>query len=433
MIENSPIITAIDVGTTKVCTVVGHRDTSKGIRVLGFSTVPCQGLRKGNVFDAGVTARSISKSLQEVQEQTGIDITSAFVGVSGSHLSFNNRWDRLPPGTHNGVITTEALERHQEGVVEPMSESNRRLIHAVKMSYRVDGLDDIRNPVGMHSEDVEVESHVVTGDSVLLDKLEQAVLRAGIDVQNLVLGPLASGIAVLTPEEKELGAVLLDIGGGTTDVVGFRKGRIHFSKVIPVGGWQFTNDIVVAFNTSFEAAEAAKLKYGTTDLHPVSTEEQISLPVADSDTETQVPRLDICQLIRERAHELARLVKISLDQMDVNLEDTAKVVLTGGTSDLPGLTSLMQRNLSIPVREGVPNPKGSIPQDLKAPPYATSVGILSWALSKHSLSHNESHNESHNGTKNTVEVAPLGFLSDLSGRFKKLKPAVLFAERNRRD
>ena len=156
----------------------------------------------------------------------------------------------------------------------------------------------------MHSDNVYVDSHVVMGDSAFIEKLEQTVMQAGVHVRQLVLEPMASGVAVLTPEEKKRGAVLIDIGGGTTDIVAFRRGRIHYSKVIPVGGWQFTNDIVVAFNTTFEAAEAAKLEYGTADLQGLQFEEQISLPVVDRDLELQVPRMELCQLIRERAQEL---------------------------------------------------------------------------------------------------------------------------------
>ena len=155
--------------------------------------------------------------------------------------------------------------------------------------------------------------------------------------------------------------MLLDIGGGTTDIVAFWRGRIRFSKVIPVGGWQFTNDIVVAFNTSFEAAEAAKLKYGTADLQGIEFEEQVSLPVAERDIELQVPRMELCQLVRERAQELARLVAISLNDADLDIGDEPNIVLTGGASSLPGLTSVIERSLGMPVREGGPQPQGRRP------------------------------------------------------------------------
>jgi cell division protein FtsA len=230
---------------------------------------------------------------------------------------------------------------------------------------------------------------------------------------------------VLTPEERERGVVLLDIGGGTTDIVAFRRGRIRFSKVIPIGGWQFTNDIVVAFNTSFEAAEAAKLNYGTADLQGIEFEEQVSLPVAERDIELQVPRMELCQLVRERAQELARLVAISLNDADLDIGDEPNIVLTGGASSLPGLASVIERSLGMPVREGAPSPKGGDPQEIQElsdPAFATAVGILTWAATEYSPSSNGSKNGHSNGFKNTVESEPRGgFLGTLR---------VLFSRRN---
>ena len=426
MTQESPAIAAIDVGTTKVCTVVGRQDESGGVQVLGYSSVPCSGLRKGNVFDAGATEKSIRDSVQEVQGKTGVAISSAFVGVTGSHVGYVNRRDRLePPETQHNVLTADALEENPKTLVGAANRPGRQMIHAVKTSYSVDGHEDLLNPLGMHSQNVHVDSHVVTGDSTLLDKLEQAVTGAGVRVQQLVFEPLASGLAVLTPGEIKGGAVLMDIGGGTTDLAAFRRGRIRLSRVIPVGGWQFTNDIVVAFNTSFEAAEEAKIKHGTADLQGLTLEEQLSLPVADRDMDLQVPRMELCQLLRERAQELARLVSISLSDAGVDLGDDPKVVLTGGASRLPGLADVMERSLGMPVRAGGPSPKTGDPEDaeeLGNPAYATAVGILDWAATEYPHSTNGSKNGHSNGFKNTVESEPRG------GLFGPVR--VLFSRRN---
>ena len=426
MTQASSAIAAIDVGTTKICTVVGRKNGSEGVQVLGYSSVPCNGLRKGTVFDTDATEAAIRESVQEVQGKTGVSVSSAFVGVTGSHVGYVNRRDRLDaPETAHNVLTADALEENSKALVGAASSPGRQMIHAVKMSYSVDGHEGLLNPLGMHSENVHVESHVVTGDSAFIEKLEQTVTKAGVHVQQLVLEPLASGLAVLTPEEKERGAVLMDIGGGTTDLVAFRRGRIRFSKVIPVGGWQFTNDIVVAFNTSFEAAEAAKLKYGTADLQGIKFEEQVSLPVAERDIELQVPRMELCQLVRERAQELARLVAISLNDADLDIGDEPNIVLTGGASSLPGLASVIERSLGMPVREGAPSPKGGDPQEIQElsdPAFATAVGILTWAATEYSPSSNGSKNGHSNGFKNTVESEPRGgFMGTLR---------VLFSRRN---
>ena len=426
MTQESPAIAAIDVGTTKVCTVVGRKDDSGGVQVLGYSAVPCSGLRKGTVFNPDATEKSIRESVQEVQGKTGVTITSAFVGVTGSHVGYVNRRDRLdPPETQHNVLTSDALEENPKGLVGAANSPGRQMIHAVKMSYSVDGHEELLNPLGMHSANVHVDSHVLTGDSTFIEKLEQSVMGAGVHVQQLVFEPLASGLSVLTAKEKERGALLIDIGGGTTDLVAFRRGRIHFSKVIPIGGWQFTNDIVVAFNTSFEAAEEAKLEHGTADLQGIQYEEQLSLPVVDRDMELQVPRMELCQLLRERAQELARLVAISLDDAGVDLGDQPTIVLTGGASRMPGLADVLERNLGIPAREGAPSPKGGDPQEseeLTDPAYATAIGILTWAATEYPHSSNGSKTGHSNGFKNTVESEPRG------GLFGPVR--VLFSRRN---
>ena len=429
MLAETDIVAAIDVGTTKVCTILGRRQGSKEIEVLGFSSVPCSGLRKGNVSDVAATQKAVRESVDQVEQETGQKITSAFVGVTGAHVGFENRRDALGLGGANGVITAEALNRHPESLVNAVDEPGREIIHAIRMTYSLDGQTEIRNPVGMHTKNVEVETHLVTGNSSLIGKLVEAVGNAGIKIDSLVLEPLASALAVLTPEEKEFGAVLVDMGGGTTDLVGFRRGRICYSKVIPVGGWQFTNDIALTFNTSFEAAEAAKLHHATTDLHNIGADERIALPVQGQEAELQVPRVDFCRLVRERAHELARLIKLSLDDDAVKDELDTRLVLTGGASNLNGLAPLMRRNLSIPVREGVPNVNGATPQELKDPAYATAMGILLWAVNEYT----PPMNEQKSGNNQQVEAAPKGLMSVLLGRVSRLVPIALFSRKKGRN
>ena len=380
MLADNGIIAAIDVGTTKVCTVLGRRAKTGGMQITGHGVAPCTGLRKGNVADVSVTTEAIHQSLSEVERQTGHKVQSAFVGVTGSHVSFENRRDELPGAGRQGVITAEDLRQDPDSARDAPEGSDRELIHAIRMSYSIDGEAGIRNPLGMHSSQVEVETHLVTGGSRLIKRLVQAVEGVGITVDDLVLEPLASGLAVLTPEEKENGVVLVDIGGGTTDVVGFFRGRICYSGVIPVGGYQFTNDIALTYNTPYPAAEDAKLRYASTELHAsVVGRDEIPLPVQGSDMELKVPVVELCQLIRERANELSRLIKLKLDEAEGREPWAHRIVLTGGASALPGLDALIQRNLAIPVRQGIPTLNGSVPDELNAPAFATSLGILMWA------------------------------------------------------
>ena len=379
MTQDATIIAAIDVGTTKVCTIIGRLIGSKGVEVLAHSVVPSEGMKKGNVQDASAAGSVVRESIRVAKQKAGVSIQSAYVGVAGAHISFENRQDVLDWAARRGVITARDLMQVPQTVASNSDESDRKLIHAIPMSYSLDGEHGIRNPLGMHTRNLEVETHLVTGASSYLDKLVEAVEHAGIQVKELVLEPLASSEAVLSPQEKERGVALVDIGGGTTDLVMFKKGSMYFTSVIPVGGYQFTNDICLTYNTSYEAAEAAKLEYAHTEPYVVRSLEEISLPVVGRATEARVLRRDICQLVRERAQELVRLIKLYLREAGIEDISSIQFVLTGGSASLPGLDALMQRTLANRVRIGVPNNHRAIPNELRSPAYATSVGILLWA------------------------------------------------------
>ena len=428
MMTENGTMAAIDVGTTKICTVVGRRLGKRGVEVLGHSTVPCSGLRKGNVSDIAATATAVRESVEQVESSTGHSVGSAYIGVTGSHVTFENSRHRLTSPGELGVITNDDLLETPESWND-QAEPGRKVIHAIRMSYSLDGeTGGIRNPVGMHSREVDVDTHVVTGGAAVIGRLLTAVGNADVEVDELVLEPLASGLAVLTEDEKEEGAVLVDIGGGTTDVVGFWKGRICYTAVIPVGGFQFTNDIAITYNTPYEAAEEVKIEYGSADLPTASTSgDEISLPVMGNDMGLKVQRLEICQLLRERAQELSRLIKLRLDDEAPQAEWARRIVLTGGTSNLPGLAALMQRNLAIPVRQGIPTIKGLVPDELKSPSYATSLGMLMWAANDRP--HTAAASQHSNGKS---EAAPGGFMAGIARWAGKLTLFTSFAAKKGR-
>ena len=422
--EAAGTVAAIDVGTTKVCTIVGRKSKSQAIEVLGHSSVPCNGLRKGNVMDVSATEEAVRESIRQVELSSGHRVESAFVGITGSHVAFENRKDRLESVGRQGVITADELSRPPQSLADSAQERGRRLLHAVRMNYSVDGDTGIRSPVGMHSQDVEVETHLVTGGTAFINRLVEAVENAGIRLDSLVLEPLASGLAVLTPREKERGTLLVDMGGGTTDVVGFRRGRICYTGIIPVGGYQFTNDISLTYNTTYAAAEAAKLKYGSTELRAYFSDEEVSLPVIGQTKGLRVPRLDLCRLTRERAQELARMLKLLLGDANLGEPSETNIVLTGGASNLPGLAALIQRTLGIAVRPGVPDLRGTIPDELRDPAYATSVGILIWATSEYVPGRNPGEKNGHGATKAGLNM---GESSSILGRLAgRLFPFGLF-------
>ena len=428
MMAHSELITAIDVGTTKVCTIVGRQISAKHIEVLAHNTVPCDGLRKGNVWDVAVTEEGVRASIAEAEQAIGEPIESAFVGVTGSHVGFENRKDKLDSVGKIGVITADDLLNLPETLDSSFASPGRKVIHAIRTSYSLDGEDGIRHPMGMHSDEVEAETHLVTGGATFIGKLVQAVENAGLSVESLVLEPLASGLAVLTAGEKERGAMLVDIGGGTSDLVGFKHGRISYSAVVPVGGYQFTNDIALTFNAPYEAAENAKLVYASAEVHPVEAGQDISLPVIGRDVELKLKRQEICQLTRERAQELARLIKLQVDEAELGDPSDVRLVLTGGASNLPGLAPLMQRTVGIPVRLGSPNGAGWVPDELKQPLYATGVGILLWAATEYVP---EPHRVN-GATNGATQAGSKGFMADLLGRLSRMMAITPFAAKKGR-
>ena len=427
MLKDAELLTAIDVGTTKVCTILSRKTGSTGFEVLAHSSVPCDGLRKGNVSDIGATTRAIKASVEAVERQSGHRIHSACVGVTGAHVNFENLSEPLDVPADKGVITSEELERIPSKLDRSNGDSARKLIHALPMTFSVDGMEGIRNPLGMHGRTLEVEAHMVTGATPVIDKLVRAVERAGLTVQALVLEPLASGLAVLSAHERDAGSVLVDIGGGTTDVVAFRKGALYYTGVIPVGGYQFTNDIVVTYGTPYAAAEAAKLKYASAESHQQDSGEEVLLVLSGRDAELRVQRREICQLTKERAQELVQLIKLKLEEADIEGPTEARIVLTGGTSNLPGLESLVRRTLSHRVRRGVPNGNRGIPRDLQDPAYSTGVGILMWAMQHQGrLAAQPRNGDGHSGGPGRAGLVPT-FLQ----QFGRLWPTGLFSRKGR--
>lgn len=378
MMQTSGIITAIDVGTTKIFTLVAGVDDTGALKALGHGIVPCDGLSKGNIEDIVETQRAIRESVQEAQRQAGVQIKSAFVGITGTHISFENRRDVLDWVGSHGVITDRDISRIPETVANASKELGRKVLHALPISYSLDGEEGIKDPMGMHSNRLEVETHVVSGSSMAVDRLVRAVESAGVKVDGVVLGSIASSESVLTPLERARGTAVIDIGGGTTDIIVYKGGTIAYSAVIPIGGYQFTNDICMTYNTTFEAAEEAKITQCSTEPDTVRPHEEITLPVLGRAAGLKVPRRDLCQLTRERAMELMRLIMITLKDADVTDFDNFRLVLTGGGSNMDGLEDMIKRTLTSNVRTAAPSGFMEIPLGLQQPEYATGFGILLW-------------------------------------------------------
>ena len=380
-------ITAIDIGTTKIATIVAQYSKSGSIEILGHSVVPCKGLSKGNVVDVEKTSEGISQSISILRQYYNLNIKSAFLGITGSHVNFEDRWDKLDSVAKSGVITREDI------IKNPLKASdqnidNTSILHTIPISYSVDGANEILNPIGMHSSNLSVKTHLISASPSAVTKLIQSANEADIESDGLILEPLASSHSVINENEKNDGVLMVDIGGGTTDLMFFKNKRVEYTAVIPVGGFHFTNDIASTYKIDTREAEDIKIKFGsaTTNIKN-NTVPEIEMKSKLSPAPIKVPHTELIRLTRERAQELVKLINIKTKQIDFENNPQYKIVLTGGTSNLNGLSDLISRNITTNVRIGSPKlglnnlvKFKNIPEELKNPRFATVLGMVLWSI-----------------------------------------------------
>ena len=369
------ILTAIDVGTTKVCTAIAEVNDSGAIRVAGVGITPSQGLHKGLVVNIGEARESIRESIRKAEHSSGYKAESAYVGVTGRHVtSMNNRG--VVAITHNDrLVRSDDLKRVLASAQSVKVASDRKLLHVIPRGYAVDGQSGVKNPVGMHGFRLDVETHVITAAVTSVQNLVKCIRGIGIDIEDLILEPLASSEAVLTQDEKEVGIILADIGGGTTDIAVFKDGSIWHTAILPVAGYQLTRDVAIGLGLPFDVAEEMKKRYGS--VMPVYESKMDDASPISSDGHG-VSYQDLCDIVRARVEEVMRLILLELPRSDYETLVPAGLVLTGGSSNLAGIDILGRDILDLPVRVGVPTHIQGITDALRDPAYATSVGLLLW-------------------------------------------------------
>ncbi len=380
MTQEPEILAAVDVGTTKVCTIVARREGNRQFRILSHSVVPSKGVGRGNIVDIAIAGDAIQESIRQASQQASERVVSAYVGITGSHVTFARQMDVIDWAASRGVITREDLDKVPGTVAATGKRQGHTVIHALPRSYVLDRQAGIRYPLGMHTKYLEVESNIISARTPLTRNLVSAIERAGLRVDALVLEPIASAEAVLTEDEKYEGTVLVDIGGGTSDIVIYKRGVVEHVAVIPIGGFQFTNDISVTFNVTMDAAESAKLEYGNTEPITYSAIDSVSLPQQGRGGMRRIALRDISQLVRERATEVVRMIRLKIQESGIEDTSACSIVLTGGSSKLPGLDSVVIRNLTDRIRIGGSRPGPNVPNELCGPEFATGVGLLRWAM-----------------------------------------------------
>ncbi len=374
---------ALDVGTRKICAIVAEV-RPEDIFVVGVGIEPSAGMKKGVVNDMGALTAAISAAVHKAEKSSGFDIARAFVSVAGSHISSINSRGAVGIAGQRGV-NMEDIEKAMEAARAIAIPHNREVLHVVPRTYSLDGQESVRSPLGMHGFRLEVETHIITASSTSIANLEQSVEAAGVHVDRFILNPLASGDVVLTDQEREMGAVVIDIGGGTTDIAIFIEGTVWHTSVIPVGGDLITNDITYGLNVSFDVAEAVKIHYGHAVPKAVENAENFLIEPFGEGMPTEVGRADLAEIIEARVGELFDLVHKEIKRSGYEGLLRAGAVITGGCAELPGLKEVAARELNLPVRVARPEKLTGMADALRHPSYSTSVGLLRMGLSMDSV------------------------------------------------
>ena len=369
-------IAAIDIGTTKVCTIMADIDDSGLPRILGVGTVPSRGLQKGLVVNFSEAKQSIRESVRKAEQIAGYRLESAYVGVTGRHISSVNNRGVIAITRNDRMVHPKDLKRVLEVARSVKIPGDRELLHIIPRTYAVDGQEGVKNPVGMHGFRLDVETHIITAAVTSAQNLTKCIRGIGVEIEDLVLEPLASAEAILTGEEKQDGVLLADIGGGTTDIAVFKDNSIYHTSVLPVAGYQITHDISVGLDISFDLAEAMKKKYG--NVMPIDEESKGELDRTVTEDGHTISYRNLSEIVRIRVEELLRLIVIELPRSDYAKLIPSGLVLTGGSANLPGIAELGREVTRLPVRVGVPISLYGVSDTLCDPAYATSVGLLLW-------------------------------------------------------
>ncbi|NCP15489.1 cell division protein FtsA [bacterium] len=370
------IVVGIDVGTTKVCTLVG-RVEEKAIRILGVGIEPSEGIRKGVIVDLAAASQAIVRSVEKAEQTSGVEITAALVSLAGAHVASIN--SRGVVGVSGDVIDEYDIARALDAARAVAIPHNREIIHIIQRGFVVDGQDGINVPIGMHGFRLEVEAHIITASAATAENLRQCVGAAGVDVLQFVLNPLASGDVVLTDSERQMGVAVCDIGGGTTDLAIYVDGNIWHTMVLAVGGNHITADIAHGLRLPIPQAEEVKKQYGFALKSGVGSEEHFTVRPFGEEQPAQINRQELAHIIEARVEEIFLLALQEIKRSGYDGLLPAGMVLTGGSSSLPGIRQLASQVLGLPVRTAKPENLVGLVDKLASPAYSTSVGLLQWA------------------------------------------------------
>lgn len=372
--EGRNLIVGLDIGTSKIVAIVAEIKPEGNFEIVGLGNHPSRGLKKGVVANIETTVNAIQRALEEVELMADCKISEVFTGIAGSHIKGFNSHGMVP--IKDKEVTLKDVERVMETAKAVNIPADQQILHILNQEFIIDGQEDVREPVGMSGIRLEVKVHIVTGAVSAAQNIVKCVHRCGLEVRDLILQPLASALAVLSEDEKDLGVCLVDIGGGTTDIAVFTHGAIRHTAVIPIAGDQITNDIAMALRTPTKDAEDIKCHYGCALRSLVQTNEMIDVPDVGNRGARQLSRQTLAEVIEPRAEELYLLIQAELRRSGFEELLSSGIVITGGSASLRGMVELGEEIFHMPVRLGMPNYEGGLADVVHTPRYATGVGLI---------------------------------------------------------
>ncbi|MBT5330141.1 MAG: cell division protein FtsA [Gemmatimonadetes bacterium] len=374
--ERNGSIAGLDLGTTKICVVIAERVTAGRLRVIGIAQQPSEGLRRGVIVDAEKTVKAIGEAIRQAELMAGVEVGSVYAGIAGEHIASLNSSGMVAVGDSGGRIGVLDREKVLEVASAVKVPVDREVLHVLPQEFLVDGKRGIPDPVGMYGVRLEANVHVVTGAVTAVQNITRSILRAGVDVRDIVLEPLASNYAVLDADERQMGVCMIDIGGGTSDVVVFAKGGLRHSGTIGLGGQNVTNDVGIGLRTSWAEAERIKCAHGAALVDIVDAQEQIEVAGVGERAATPVSRRDLADIIEARMEEIFMLARRQIFAAMPNAVLGAGIVITGGGAQVEGAVELAERVFAAPARLGSPVGLEGMAESIGNPPYATALGLV---------------------------------------------------------
>ncbi|MCH2284370.1 MAG: cell division protein FtsA [SAR324 cluster bacterium] len=376
--KSNNLIVGLDIGTTKICAIAVEGDDIEALNVVGVGTAKSEGLRKGVVVNIEKTVKAIKKAVEECELMCGTQIRSVYAGIAGHHIRGQNSRGMVTV-YHNRIVTDEDIRRVIDAA-QVLIPNDREVLHILPQEFIVDDQDGVQNPLGMAAARLEVNVHIVTGSVTSAQNIIKCCNQSGLDVEDIVLEPLSSSQAVLSPDEQEVGVVLVDIGGGTTDVTIYSEGSIVHTAVLALGGNHLTHDIAIGLGAPLHEAEEIKHNFGVAMTSMVEEDEMIEVPSVGGRNNRTMKKRVLASIIEDRFREIFELIAHEIEKTHFHTLMASGVVITGGTCIMPGADQLASQVLNLPVRVGFPENITGLREMIYSPKYATSVGLVRYGI-----------------------------------------------------